>query len=75
MDQKSWGLTLADGHFYRLVILLMGIVPTGTPNAHGGGHWDGNRKDGKGYMNVYPGGRTRPGKGKMPVLPGRRLTW
>jgi RHS repeat-associated protein len=35
-------------------------VPTGPgPNAHGGPHWDVQRPGG-GYINVYPGGRTRP---------------
>ena len=44
-------------------------APTGSKNTdHGGGHWDVNRPDGKGYTNVYPGGRIRPGKGKIPVF-------
>ena len=44
-------------------------APTGSATAHGGGHWDVQRKDGTGYTNVYPGGTTRPGKGKPPTLP------
>ena len=44
-------------------------VPTNTPLAHGGGHWDVNRPDGKGYINVYPGGSIRPGSGKVPIFP------
>jgi len=43
--------------------------PDGTPDAHGGGHWDVNRPDGKGYVNKYPGGHERPGTGKVPSLP------
>ena len=43
--------------------------PDGTPQAHGGGHWDVNRPDGKGYVNRYPGGHERPGAGKAPNLP------
>ncbi|WP_414833990.1 polymorphic toxin type 37 domain-containing protein [Afifella sp. YEN Y35] len=36
-------------------------VPTGPgPAAHGGPHWDVQRPGG-GYINVYPGGRTRGG--------------
>lgn len=35
-------------------------VPTGPgPNAHGGPHWDVQRPGG-GYINIYPGGKTRP---------------
>ena len=48
-------------------------APTGSPNAHGGGHWDVQRGDGKGYSNVYPGGRIRPGGGKLPELPPIRI--
>lgn len=44
-------------------------APSGSPNAHGGGHWDVHRGDGKGYTNVYPGGKKRPGTGKAPVIP------
>ena len=44
-------------------------APTGSATAHGGGHWDVQRPDGKGYANVYPGGGMRPGGGKMPILP------
>ena len=44
-------------------------VPDGSPQAHGGGHWDVNRPDGKGYVNRYPGGKTRPGSGKEPNFP------
>ena len=44
-------------------------VPDGTPSAHGGGHWDVQRPDGKGYVNRYPGGRERPGSGKAPNIP------
>ncbi len=44
-------------------------VPDGSPQAHGGGHWDVNRPDGKGYVNRYPGGKTRPGAGKEPNFP------
>ena len=43
-------------------------APTGSHKAHGGGHWDVNRKDGSGYINIYPGGNMRPGKGVPPVL-------
>ena len=43
-------------------------APSGTSKAHGGGHWDVNRKDGKGYINIYPGGNMRPGKGLPPIL-------
>ena len=32
--------------------------PAGSPNAHGGPHWDVQGARG-GYTNVYPGGRTR----------------
>ena len=42
---------------------------TGTPSAHGGGHWDVQSKDGNGYTNVYPGGKSRGGKGSFPKLP------
>ncbi len=44
-------------------------APTGSSAAHGGGHWDVQCWDGKGYINVYPGGATRPGGGKPPILP------
>ena len=44
-------------------------VPDGSPQAHGGGHWDVNRPDGKGYVNRYPGGKTRSGSGKEPNFP------
>ncbi|SET98389.1 RHS repeat-associated core domain-containing protein [Lacrimispora sphenoides] len=44
-------------------------VPDGSPNAHGGGHWDVQRPDGKGYVNKYPGGAERKGSGKVPNLP------
>ena len=44
-------------------------APTGTPTAHGGGHWDVNRADGKGYINVYPGRKIRKGRGKPPTIP------
>jgi len=38
-------------------------VPTGPgPTAHGGPHWDVQHPGGKGYTNVYPGGKIRPGK-------------
>jgi len=43
-------------------------APTGSGKDHGGGHWDVNRPDGKGYINVYPGGHTREGAGKAPVF-------
>ena len=43
-------------------------APSGSSKAHGGGHWDVNRKDGKGYVNIYPGGKMRPGKGLPPML-------
>ena len=43
-------------------------APTGSGKDHGGGHWDVNRKDGKGYINVYPGGKFRPGSGKIPIF-------
>ena len=43
-------------------------APTGSKIAHGGGHWDVQRGDGKGYTNVYPGGKIRPGGGKPPKL-------
>jgi RHS repeat-associated protein len=34
--------------------------PTGKGRAaHGGSHWDVQRPGGRGYINVYPGGRTR----------------
>lgn len=32
-------------------------------------HWDVQRSDGKGYINVYPNGRRRDGEGKPPRLP------
>ena len=38
-------------------------------NGHGGDHWDVQRGDGKGYINVYPDGKRRGGKGKKPKLP------
>lgn len=44
-------------------------VPDGSPQAHGGGHWDVQRPDGKGYTNKYPGGAERKGSGKRPNLP------
>lgn len=44
-------------------------VPDGSPQAHGGGHWDVQRPDGKGYTNKYPGGAERKGSGKRPKLP------
>lgn len=44
-------------------------VPDGAPNAHGGGHWDVQRPDGRGYTNRYPGGYERPGKGIRPNIP------
>lgn len=35
-------------------------IPTGRGSgAHGGPHWDVQKKGGKDYENVYPGGRTR----------------
>ena len=34
----------------------------------GGGHWDVQRPDGKGYVNIYPGGKIRAGKGKIPIF-------
>lgn len=38
-------------------------VPTGTgPLAHGGPHWDVQHASGKGYDNVFPGGKVRKGK-------------
>lgn len=40
-----------------------------SPNGHGGDHWDVYRKDGKGYVNVYPNGQRRKGKGKEPRIP------
>lgn len=43
--------------------------PDGTSQAHGGGHWDVNRPDGRGYVNKYPGGHERAGKGQAPNLP------
>ena len=43
-------------------------VSTGSREAHGGGHWDVNRGDDKGYVNVYPGGHIRPGEGKIPIF-------
>ena len=43
-------------------------VPSGTSGAHGGGHWDVQRGDGKGYTNVYPGGRRSGGAGKIPIF-------
>ena len=44
-------------------------VPDGSPQAHGGGHWDVQRPDGKGYVNKYPGGTERAGSGKRPNIP------
>jgi len=44
-------------------------APTGSPAAHGGGHWDVTRGDGKGYINVYPEAKIRTGDGKRPHLP------
>ena len=46
-------------------------APSGTPAAHGGGHWDVQSPNGNGYTNVYPGGGMSPGRGIPPVLP----TW
>jgi len=43
-------------------------APTGSGSDHGGGHWDVHRKDDKGYINVYPGGKTRKGEGKRPIF-------
>ena len=43
-------------------------VPTGSSNAHSGGHWDVQSPKG-GYTNVYPGGKTRGGKIPFPKLP------
>ena len=43
-------------------------VPTGSPEAHGGGHWDVQSPKG-GYTNVYPGGKIRGGKAPFPKLP------
>ena len=45
-------------------------APTGSREAHGGGHWDVQRPDGKGYTNVYPKGKVRHSKsgGKLPVF-------
>jgi hypothetical protein len=38
-------------------------VPTGPgPLAHGGPHWDVQYPNGKGYENIYPGGKVRSGK-------------
>ena len=47
-------------------------APSGTPSAHGGGHWDVQRGDGKGYTNVYPGGKMRKGSGKSPKIGPKR---
>ncbi len=44
-------------------------APDGSPQAHGGGHWDVERPDGNGYTNRYPGGKERAGKGKRPNIP------
>lgn len=44
-------------------------VPDGSPSAHGGGHWDVQDKNGKGYVNKYPGGGEREGSGKRPNIP------
>ncbi len=44
-------------------------APSGSPSAHGGGHWDVTRGDGKGYINVYPEAKIRTGGGKRPHLP------
>ena len=45
-------------------------VPAETKSNHGGAHWDVQRGDGKGYANVYPGGRIRLSKnhGKIPIF-------
>ena len=43
-------------------------VPTGSPQAHGGGHWDVQSPKG-GYSNVYPGGNIRGGKAPHPIFP------
>ena len=42
-------------------------VPTGSPQAHGGGHWDVQSPKG-GYSNVYPGGKARGGKAPYPNI-------
>ena len=43
-------------------------VPTGSGEDHGGGHWDVERGDGRGYINVYPGGHVRAGSGRIPIF-------
>ncbi|MBQ7389734.1 MAG: hypothetical protein IJW02_01355 [Clostridia bacterium] len=43
-------------------------VPTGSKDAHGGGHWDVESPKG-GYINVYPGGQTRGGEAPYPNIP------
>ncbi len=50
-------------------------IPDGTPLAHGGGHWDVNRPDGKGYVNKYPGGYARKGSGLAPNLANANINW
>ena len=45
-------------------------VPTGSGDAHGGGHWDVQGKKG-GHINVYPGGKARGGHKPLPKLPDR----
>ena len=42
-------------------------APTGTPQGHGGGHWDVQGPKG-GYVNVYPGGNIRGGKAPYPNI-------
>ena len=42
-------------------------VPTGSKNAHGGGHWDVQSPKG-GYTNVYPDGKIREGKKPFPHI-------
>ena len=43
-------------------------APTGTPQGHGGGHWD-VQSPGGGYTNVYPGSKTpRGGKAPYPKI-------
>lgn len=42
-------------------------APTGSPQGHGGGHWDVQSPSG-GYSNVYPGGKIRGGKAPFPKI-------
>ena len=51
-------------------------VPTGSPQAHGGGHWDVQYPNG-GYDNVYPDGHVRKGSGGRGVFSpqGARFDW